>query len=290
MSSSEKSLQNVARECVLCGATPVSIEMRVGEYDLLHCSVCDLTFAYPFDVPHNLYDTAYKGEGAYASYALWQVAQIKAGRIRQGWAHRQFFGLVKPSGKLLDVGCGCGAFMMSAQKYGWMSVGVDISEEAVTLAKRELGLDVRIGIGDALNFDDAEFNAVTAWEVVEHLCSPMSFVKEVGRVLAPGGVFALSTPDWGSRWPRTTWRGNPASWPPIHVTFWSRASLHWLLTKSGFDNVQILRKPWAGFYELGSRSHCSMVPESLFRSILLRQGGGQLFATANVPVVNSCPT
>ncbi len=101
--------------------------------------------------------------------------------------------------KVLDAGCGTGygsAFL--ATNGAKQVVGVDISPEAVTYAKRNFqASNLIFQVGDCCNlkFPDNSFDGVVALEIIEHLNHYPQFLGEVRRVLKPGGFFLVSTPN-----------------------------------------------------------------------------------------------
>jgi SAM-dependent methyltransferase len=147
--------------------------------------------------------------------------------------------LPRVPGKLLDVGAATGFFVEQARATGWDAMGVEPSEWAAAYARNELGVDVRPGTLESLQFPDATFDVVTMWEVIEHLPDPRTTLAEVKRILRPGGRLVLSTPDAGSLAARLSgrrWLG----WRkvPEHVFFFDRANLDRLLGQSGFTPVR----------------------------------------------------
>src|ERR1043165_5867137 len=95
--------------------------------------------------------------------------------------------------RILDVGCGTGANLLMLSKYG-EAEGVDISEDALSFC-RERGLDkVRLGAGEQLPYEDATFDLVTALDVVEHMDDDLAGLREMRRVLRPGGRALLFVP------------------------------------------------------------------------------------------------
>ena len=92
--------------------------------------------------------------------------------------------------RILDVGCGTGANLLMLSKYG-EAEGVDVSEDALAFC-RERGLDqVKLGAGEDLPYDDGMFDLVTAFDVVEHMDDDLAGLKEMRRVLRPGGRVLL---------------------------------------------------------------------------------------------------
>jgi SAM-dependent methyltransferase len=110
--------------------------------------------------------------------------------------------------RLLDVGAHVGVFVHVAQERGWDAWGLEPSRWAVKEGCQQ-GLSMIQGGLRSAELDSDAFDAVTMWDVVEHLLDPLSEIREVARVLKPGGVFLVHTIDidslfsrlMGSRWP-----------------------------------------------------------------------------------------
>ncbi|HEU4510984.1 MAG TPA: class I SAM-dependent methyltransferase [Pyrinomonadaceae bacterium] len=101
--------------------------------------------------------------------------------------------------RILDVGCGTGANLLMLSQYG-DAEGVDISEDALAFC-RDRGLDkVRLGAGEQLPYEDATFDLVTALDVVEHMDNDLAGLKEMRRVLRPGGHVLLFVPTFMFLW------------------------------------------------------------------------------------------
>jgi 2-polyprenyl-3-methyl-5-hydroxy-6-metoxy-1,4-benzoquinol methylase len=101
---------------------------------------------------------------------------------------------------VLDIGCGFGWFELFALSRGAGSItGLEISEEDLATARTHIDADnVRFEVGSAIDlpFEDASFDTVVCWEVLEHIpenTEPRAFA-EIRRVLRPGGKLYLSTP------------------------------------------------------------------------------------------------
>jgi SAM-dependent methyltransferase len=101
--------------------------------------------------------------------------------------------------QILDVGCGTGANLEMLSEFG-DSAGVDISGEALSFC-RERGLEnVKQGAAEALPFDDSTFDLVTGLDVVEHLDDDLAGLKEMRRVLRPGGHALVFVPAFMFLW------------------------------------------------------------------------------------------
>jgi SAM-dependent methyltransferase len=100
----------------------------------------------------------------------------------------------QPPGRLLDIGCGTGLFLVVARRRGWAAVGIDDCSEATKHAVERFGCDVRTGDFETLALAD-RFDAVTMWDILEHSRSPIELLASARRSLAPGGIVALATPN-----------------------------------------------------------------------------------------------
>ena len=101
----------------------------------------------------------------------------------------------KKSGKLLDIGCCDGEFSSPLIKKGFECYGLEFMKEAIIDSKKK---GIRVREGSFLNpfpFEDNFFDIVFAGEVIEHTIDDSFFLSEVKRVLKPGGILILTTPN-----------------------------------------------------------------------------------------------
>lgn len=141
-------------------------------------------------------------------------------------------------GRLLEVGCSFGYFLRAAQAQGWQTEGIELSESAVKFAREQLGLQVRAGIlQELVNSQEALYDAVVAWHVVEHEMDPGAFFTSAFRALRPGGTLALRVPNLDSR--VAALAGTNWQWlsPPEHTYMFSSRTLSFWLSQTGFEIV-----------------------------------------------------
>jgi 2-polyprenyl-3-methyl-5-hydroxy-6-metoxy-1,4-benzoquinol methylase len=100
---------------------------------------------------------------------------------------------LRTPGRLLDIGCSYGAFMVLAQGEGWDTSGVELSKEPAKFAREERRLDVFNGTVEQAGYPEGYFDAVTLWDVIEHLDDPVSTMAEIHRIMAPGGILLVFT-------------------------------------------------------------------------------------------------
>jgi protoporphyrinogen oxidase/SAM-dependent methyltransferase len=138
---------------------------------------------------------------------------------------------------LLDIGCWTGEFLVEAREHGWRVHGVEPSSWAAGIA-REAGLDVAVGeLGD-LRLAESSVDVIVMTDVLEHLDDPAGSLREIRRLLVPGGLLYLTIPDAGSRLARLL---GQRWWSvlPMHLQYFTRPSLTRLLRRSGFDVLDL---------------------------------------------------
>ena len=139
-------------------------------------------------------------------------------------------------GRLLDIGCADGYFLELARADGWEVMGVEISEEMAAKASGRLNIPIVTSVD---RLPPVEFDAITMWEVLEHLPDPVAELQRLARRLRPGGFLMLSTPNAGH------WQAlrAPETWtayrPPAHLVLFTADSLRLALEKAGLLPLRI---------------------------------------------------
>lgn len=122
----------------------------------------------------------------------WRRWERRYGQYRRAAAVHRAAG---KAGRVLDVGCATGIFLDGMHRTGWEVQGVEPSASAARYAQERLGLPVFCGRLDEAAFPNASFDAVTLWDVLEHVHDPPAVLREIRRVLRPGGLLVMSLPN-----------------------------------------------------------------------------------------------
>lgn len=213
--------------CNICRNDGSSVLITKDGCDIYQCASCGLAFTHP--QPQSLdeqYDSAY--------FDLYR--RRREFRLKRGEARLRRIELLHEPGRLLDVGCSLGYFVEVANKRGWKASGVEISPYAAEEACG-LGLDVKTGVLEDAHYADGAFDCVTMWDVLEHVPDPTKHMLEIRRVLAPGGLVVIGTPNLA----HITFRRKREHWrhlkPREHIFYFQAPSITRLLNKTGFEVV-----------------------------------------------------
>lgn len=147
--------------------------------------------------------------------------------------------------RLLDIGCGNGAFLARAHQAKWKTFGTDFDPSAVEIAGA-LGSEVWAGDYKEAPFEEESFDVVTSHQVVEHVHDPREFVSDLYKWLKPGGHLWLGTPNFNCRIHKQFGRSYGNLHPPQHLSVFSERAILALIKEAGFINVKLLRR---GFFE-----------------------------------------
>ncbi len=139
--------------------------------------------------------------------------------------------------RVLDIGCGLGLFVYAAVRRGWDARGVDPSEPLVHFGAGRLGLPILLGDVHSADIPAQSMDAVRLWDVIEHLLDPVAVLREIHRILRPGGRLVVSTPNWNSM-ARIALRERWEMLVTDHFTYFTKDSLEAMLASSGFRGVQ----------------------------------------------------
>jgi len=142
-------------------------------------------------------------------------------------------------GRPLEIGCSAGFFIDEARKRGWDVYGVELSKWACDYARDNLKIDSTVcGTLEKASYPSEYFDAVVMKDTIEHLIDPKATLAEVRRILKPGGIICITTPDISSvlsRILKTHWWGINQT----HFYFFSRKSIDDIVKTSGFTTKKI---------------------------------------------------
>jgi len=217
----------VSSRCQGCGTEPLRKFTSRGQVVMWRCPKCGLYQYGTLFAPEEydgVYDHMYRPRLAKKVY----TAAMRLNRVAAV--------LDSPRPHLLEIGCSLGATMEAARQRGWNVTGVDVSKDAVQFSRKR-GFNCAAFDGLHLPFDDQSFDALTAWHVIEHVADVRETLAEWRRVLRPGGVLALETPDASSAKVRRRGAKYEKFWRIEHTYAFSPKNLAPIVEEAGFELV-----------------------------------------------------
>jgi 2-polyprenyl-3-methyl-5-hydroxy-6-metoxy-1,4-benzoquinol methylase len=228
--------------CPLCGSRRRRPAFRGRGCRFAACRACCLVYQNPQPVFEDL-------KGRYGqAYFQYEIAnEDNFHRLMElGLADVDFAGRTAgfPSDRrFLDVGCATGRLLEAMRERGWQVRGVDLCPESAAYAHAHRGVQVFTGTLGEARFPAASFHAVHFSHLIEHVPSPRGLLAEVRRILRPGGLAVVTTPNVDglqARLFRGLWRSAIAD----HLTLFSVRTLRRLLEESGFRILAV--QTWGG--------------------------------------------
>ncbi len=227
-------------ECLICQSKNLKqIEItkisRIGH----RCDNCSFIFLWPQPTPKEIEDiykkSYYKSWGVFTGMEKTETIILKK-EISNRFLNKIM--LRKNSGKILDIGSAFGYFMDKAVERGFDAYGVELSNFSSAIAKKRFGSKVFNGKLENARFPDGYFDIITMFDLIEHIPEPVEFMKEVKRIIKPGGFIAITTPDTSSPSFKLLGYGQWFHWKFEHLSYFNKKSIKELSKQTGFSLVE----------------------------------------------------
>jgi SAM-dependent methyltransferase len=191
---------------------------------------------------------------------------------------------LKPSGSMLDIGCGSARLLNLLKQSGFHQIrGLDQSPVAAQIARSKYGIEVEQG--NIFDYKGQVFDLVSACHVLEHVVDLCGFLRRVYSLVRENGLVYLEVPDV-SQFDRFIDPSSPDEWiylrdlfthfTPEHVNFFSPVSLRNFMTRFGFEEVLCESDPLGVLVSVWRRR--AMQVDTSSESVLLRYAAESLSA------------
>jgi len=210
---------------------------------MVRCSSCGLHYVRP-RLRWDLILEGYRG-GSDESF----VSQVtmRERTFRRGL--QQIEATAQPPGRrVFDVGAAGGSFLAVARERGYEPLGCEPSAWMCGFARERYGLDLHPGTIFDVRVPAGSVDLLTLWDVIEHTPDPRAVLDRAHELLAPGGVLAMSYPDYGSLVARLMGR----RWVfnlTVHLYYFDPRTMADLLRRAGFSPLRF--RPYFQTLELG---------------------------------------
>lgn len=232
---------SAALHCPVCRSSRIDPAFEASNgYPIVKCAECELVFtdASQAPEPSTLYPHFDQSRGVAVGTLRSALSLFMRRRI-------ELVGEVHRGGRLLDFGCGAGAFARFAASKGYETVGLEPFSLGDT--HREPGLTLVQGRLEDVKPSLGRFDVVTLWHVLEHLERPVETLRSLTELLAPGGAFVISVPNFGSLQSALFKGGWFHLDPPRHLLHFTSATLDGCLGRAGLAR----EREWPLLYEYG---------------------------------------
>jgi 2-polyprenyl-3-methyl-5-hydroxy-6-metoxy-1,4-benzoquinol methylase len=213
-----------------------------GMYAVQRCSNCGLQQLSPLPEPEELkrlYETYYNFGGESGTLYTRLREWFFSSPLHRFWASLDgdiSFYTRTGVGRLLDIGCNEGRGLKIYARNGFQVEGLELNETAAAVARRE---GFSVGTETLKDFTPIiHFDVVVLSNVLEHSLDPAQMLRDVRRLLNPGGKVWISCPNYRS-WLRSLFGGYWINWHiPFHIAHFSPATLRDLLAQNGFAKIE----------------------------------------------------
>lgn len=248
------------KNCPLCQYSGTfSLFEVINQHRVFECPACGLQFTYPVNAMdyEEVYSENVKNLLKFSEHAFYKsyTKLDEKEKERRRWERVPRFNVLLPilsllpKGRLFDVGCSTGNFLIIAKRFGFEVYGMEASKTAVELGKKKYGLK----IANALTFEElpqefkGPYKVITAFEVIEHVEEPLKFLKGIYDLLEEEGFVILSCPPYfkfenlAKGYQKYKWWHN--DYPPHHLNRFKPWTLFYGLKLAGFEEVFIFTEP-----------------------------------------------
>jgi 2-polyprenyl-3-methyl-5-hydroxy-6-metoxy-1,4-benzoquinol methylase len=227
------------RPCPTCGSRDARHELDKDHMQLVRCGACDLVYVSPtFDEAHY--------RDVYASEEYQDIVRdlgIKSHEYRVERFGRERVALMADhlhtsSARYLDVGCSTGFVVEAARDAGWDAIGIDLNPSAIAFGCTRQ-LDLRTAALEDAGFEERSFDAISFFDVIEHLLDPLKTLRAGVRLLRPGGIVFLYVPNYDSASRLLMGKDAHFIWPTHHLNYYTPATIRDLMGREGLDTVYV---------------------------------------------------
>jgi len=213
------------RDCPTCNKNEYQVVYNKDHFDIVKCNYCELVYVNPiFNESH--YQDTYTSEQSQEISKIYSETSHKYRVERFGNERVHKMKEYLHDGKInyLDIGCNTGFVVEAAQNNGWNATGIDLNPSAIKYGMtRSLNL-YNISV-ENLKVDAESYDAISLFDVLEHVVNPKEIIKKSLQLLKPNGILYLYVPNWDSASRILLKEDAHFIWPTHHLTYYNIKTL-----------------------------------------------------------------
>ena len=225
-------------DCAVCRVDHAEKVFVKEGFTFVRCKQCGLVYVNPQCATEKLIESYEMN----ASLDYWVDVLLSQGEqeydVDKFTAACQTLEELTPGRRVLDVGCSIALFLKIAKARGWDTLGLELNRKAVKHAVEVYGLDVRPQLLHEAALAPESFDAVTLWEVLEHVSDPRDVLAQCSAVLKPSGILAILVPNRDALSARIMRQACSCFGGRNHLWYFDIRTLSALLEQTGLEVVK----------------------------------------------------
>lgn len=243
-------------KCPWCGSDKAQINLWLKDeflskedFHICECLSCGLLYTMPRP-PKEKLGEYYKSEEYYSHQENTKgfIPKVYEAVKKVNLKHKyQIATEGKEVGTLLDIGCGVGDFIHTAEEQGWEAIGVEPSDDAKSIARTRIKGNI-INSEELEKLADASFDLITMWHVLEHVDELRWQVEQLQRLVKPEGRIVIAVPNYKSydgQYYKEHWAAYDV---PRHLNHFNKQTITKIFKTSGLELKKTDKLIWDAYY------------------------------------------
>jgi len=232
-------------DCNLCGSSAATVVFEAGVAQaarIVKCDQCGLMFSSPRAKPPDQdqikeWDAGFTKERAKTGLDRFDKEELQ---VRDYADTRAWLRNAYPNrGRLLEIGCGMGFLLAKFREDGWQVEGIEPNRGYCEIIEEVHGIKASPTILDEAGEPANSFDVIVMLHVIEHVPDPLGSLREIHRVLKPGGTLILETPRYDSLMFKLMRHRERSVSCDGHILFFTSPSLEDAYLRAGFRKVKL---------------------------------------------------
>jgi 2-polyprenyl-3-methyl-5-hydroxy-6-metoxy-1,4-benzoquinol methylase len=222
---------SLPRSCPICNSDKETLIFIKEGFRHVKCGLCGMFYVSPVFKKDKL-QSFYLEESSWTKILLNETQQsLDRKRFQYGLDLIEEY--LPQKGKLIDVGCGPGVFLLESLSREWQVQGIEFNQWCIQHLST-LNIDVIDTPLDQAELLPDSYQCVTLWDILEHIIDLKEFLRKCYQILIPRGIILIQVPNIDSMVSRILHEKSATFSGDVHVNFFNVATLTMLLEQTGF--------------------------------------------------------